>query len=92
MGYWFRKARKAAAVDGVTLHDLRHFFASGLIAAGCDVVTDQHALGHAKASTTVNTYSHHWPSGEARTRAAVEALTRDTATAATDSSRTATAI
>jgi integrase len=28
------------------LHDLRHFYASGLIAAGCDVLTVQRALGH----------------------------------------------
>src|SRR3954470_4665509 len=39
----------AAAPDGrtgeYTLHDLRHFYASGLIAAGCDVVTVQRALG-----------------------------------------------
>ena len=34
---------------GFTLHDLRHFYASGLIAAGCDVVTVQRALGHAQA-------------------------------------------
>lgn len=34
-----------AAVKTGTLHDLRHYFASGLIAAGCDVVTVQHALG-----------------------------------------------
>jgi hypothetical protein len=28
---------------------------SGLIAAGCDVVTVQRALGHSKPTTTVNT-------------------------------------
>jgi site-specific recombinase XerD len=33
------------------LHDLWHFYASGLIAAGCDVVTVQRSLGHAKATT-----------------------------------------
>jgi hypothetical protein len=30
-------------VSGVELHDLRHFYASGLIASGCDVVTVQRA-------------------------------------------------
>ncbi len=29
----------AAGCDGIYLHHLRHFYASGLIAAGCDVVT-----------------------------------------------------
>jgi integrase len=69
---------------GVTfnLHDLRHFYASGLIAAGCDVVTVQRALGHGKASLTLNTYSHLWPRAEDRTRNAAaqmlnEALTAD---------------
>jgi integrase len=40
---------------------LRHFFASGLIAASCDVVTVQRALGHASATTPLATYSHLWP-------------------------------
>ena len=55
---------------GVTLHDLRHFYASGLIAAGCDVVTVQRALGHARATTTLNTYAHLWPTADDRTRRA----------------------
>ena len=54
--------------------DLRHFYASGLIAAGCDVVTVQRALGYAQASTTLNVYAHLWPSAEDRTRAAVADL------------------
>lgn len=56
------------------LHDLRHFYASGLIAAGCDVVTVQRALGHSSATTTLNTYSHLWPTAEDRTRAAAADL------------------
>jgi integrase len=53
---------------------LRHYYASGLIAAGCDVVTVQRALGHAKATTTLNTYSHMWPTAEDRTRGAAAAM------------------
>ena len=56
------------------LHDLRHFYASGLIASGCDVVTVQRALGHASATTTLSTYSHLWPTAEDRTRNAAEAM------------------
>lgn len=56
------------------MHDLRHFCASGLIAAGCDVVTVQRALGHAKATTTLDTYSHLWPTAEDRTRSAAGAM------------------
>jgi integrase len=46
------------ALQDLKLHDLRHFYASGLMAAGCDVVTVQRALGHSKATTTRNTYAH----------------------------------
>lgn len=56
--------------DDVTLHTLRHTFASNLIASGCDVVTVQRALGHATPSITLNVYSHLWPSAEDKTRAA----------------------
>ena len=45
VGYLWRKARNAAGVDYV-LHQLRHFYASGLINANCDVATVQRALGH----------------------------------------------
>ncbi|MBP3977845.1 site-specific integrase [Microbacterium sp. BLY] len=72
--YWWKKTAAAAAVEGVRLHDLRHFYASGLIAAGCDVVTVQRALGHARPTTTLNTYGHLWPDAEDRTRAAAAGL------------------
>jgi integrase len=72
----WRATRASADLDHVRLHDLRHFYASGLIAAGCDVVTVQRALGHASASTTLNTYSHLWPTAEDRTRDAAADLLR----------------
>lgn len=56
------------------LHELRHYFASGLIAVGCDVVTVQRAMGHACATTTLNTYAHLWPSAEDKTRAAASGM------------------
>ncbi|ORA54876.1 hypothetical protein BST22_05615 [Mycolicibacterium chubuense] len=43
VGYLWRGARKGAGVDYV-LHDLRHFYASGLISENCDVVTVHRAL------------------------------------------------
>jgi Phage integrase family len=45
IGHRWRTTLKAAGLSGIKLHDLRHFYASGLIAAGCDVVTVQCALG-----------------------------------------------
>ncbi|MGC5584134.1 tyrosine-type recombinase/integrase [Ornithinimicrobium sp. W1665] len=73
---WWGRTTRAAGVEGLHLHALRHFFASGLIAAGCDVVTVQRALGHSKPSTTLDTYSHLWPDAEDRTRAAAGSLAR----------------
>ena len=75
-------------VDGVTIHDLRHFFASGLIASGCDVVTVQRALGHKTATVTLNTYSHLWPSADDRTRAGAQSLMDQAFTIPADSGRT----
>ena len=74
VGYWWRKSLSDAGLSGIKLHDLRHFYASGLIAAGCDVVTVQRSLGHAKATTTLNTYAHLWPTAEDRTRNAAESI------------------
>jgi integrase len=81
VGHWWRMARRETA-PGVRLHDLRHYFASGLIAAGCDVVTVQRALGHSSASVTLSTYAHLWPDAEDRTRKAAQAMI-DTALGAT---------
>lgn len=67
--YRWRSTRSDAGVTH-KLHDLRHYFASGLIAAGCDVVTVQRAMGHASATTTLSTYAHLWPTAEDKTRAA----------------------
>lgn len=80
---------RARHPGGPTLHDLRHSCASGLIAAGCDVVTVQRALGHSSASITLDVYSHLWPTAEDRTRAAASRLMGTAARAAADSVRTA---
>lgn len=87
--YLWKRATTGADVTGVTLHDLRHFYASGLIASGCDVVTVQRALGHASATTTLNTYAHLWPSAEDRTRVAAGGLMATVLGPSADSVRTA---
>ncbi len=74
VGNRWRRTTSAAGLADLRLHDLRHFYASGLIASGCDVVTVQRALGHASATTTLSTYSHLWPSAEDRTRAVAQSL------------------
>lgn len=72
--YLWRATRKRAGLPSARLHDLRHFYASGLIAAGCDVVTVSRALGHSSSTTTLATYAHLWPSAEDRTRQAAARL------------------
>lgn len=71
----WRQAKERTGLS-CKIHDLRHFYASGLIAAGCDVVTVQRALGHSSATITLNTYAHLWPSAEDRTREAAATLMR----------------
>ncbi|MEV6589314.1 site-specific integrase [Streptomyces acidicola] len=45
-------------------HDLRHYYASMLIASGADVKVVQQRLRHSKATTTLNTYGHLWPDSD----------------------------
>lgn len=85
--WWLRTAR-AAGIEGLRLHSLRHYFASGLIAQGCDVVTVQRALGHKSPSVTLNTYSHLWPTAEDRTREAAGQLAAEALAQIADSLRT----
>lgn len=67
-----RAARKRTDLpDGFRFHDLRHYFASLLIAAGTDVKVVQARLRHASATTTLNTYAHLWPDADESARAAV---------------------
>jgi integrase len=54
----FRRVCRAAGVSDVTMHTLRHFSASMLIASGRDVRTIAGRLGHSDASTTLRVYAH----------------------------------
>ena len=56
------------------LYTLRHTYASNLIAAGCDVVTVQRALGRILPSITLNVSPHLWPSAEDKMRAAAKSF------------------
>lgn len=69
---WHRAAEPAGLPLGATFHDLRHFYASLLIAHGCSVKSVQHRLGHQSAMETLDTYSHLWPDSDGETREAVD--------------------
>jgi integrase len=54
----FQTACGNAGIEGRVFHDLRHTFASSLIAAGVDVVFVSRQLGHASPAVTLNVYAH----------------------------------
>jgi len=76
-GYELRAGRRRAGLpESITFHDLRHFFASALIHAGCNVKQVQAALGHKSAKVTLDIYGHLWPGEEDRVRDAIGPLFR----------------
>jgi integrase len=64
--------KKARLPAGTTSHDLRHHFASVLLAAGESVVAVAERLGHENAALILSTYGHLMPDSEERTRRAVD--------------------
>ena len=62
--------------DRFRFHDLRHYYASSLIAAGLDVKVIQTRLRHRSATTTLNVYGHLMPDSHQASLDAVEALMR----------------
>ncbi len=62
----FISARRAAGLPHFRLHDLRHFMASEMLAAGVPIATVSQRLSHARASTTLNVYAHSVPGGDRR--------------------------
>ena len=60
----FSRMCKEIGLENVHLHDLRHYVATRLIAAGVDVRTVATRLGHASPSTTLNIYSAFVPEAD----------------------------
>lgn len=69
----FAETRTRAGVQGVRVHDLRHFVATQLLGSGVDVRTVAGRLGHARPSVTLDIYGHFVP---ARDRDAAVTLGR----------------
>jgi integrase len=57
----WRRIRKVAGLDGVRLHDLRHYVATQLLGAGVDPRTVAGRLGHANPTVTMTVYGHFLP-------------------------------
>ena len=83
-GRTWRCAVEQVGLRGLRLHDLRHAYASALIAAGESVKVVQTRMGHASAMVTLDVYGHLFPDSDDRTRAAVDAYLGNPA----DSART----
>ncbi|HEY6813649.1 MAG TPA: tyrosine-type recombinase/integrase [Propionibacteriaceae bacterium] len=64
--------RSAGLPLGTTSHDLRHHYASVLLAAGESVVAVAERLGHENATLVLTTYGHLLPDSEDRTRRAID--------------------
>lgn len=59
-----KKPKRRKHYEGLVFHELRHTFASQMLSAGVDIVTVQKHLGHSKASTTLDMYSHALPGND----------------------------
>jgi integrase len=70
----FARLRTQLGIDGVRLHDLRHFQATELIAAGVDVRTVAGRLGHADPSTTLRIYAAFMEPADQAAARVIEAL------------------
>jgi integrase len=57
----FIRLCKELGITGVRLHDLRHYVATSLGAAGTPIATISTRLGHRDRATTLNVYSHSLP-------------------------------
>jgi len=70
----FRQAVQRARLPAdTTTHDLRHHYASVVLAAGESVVAVAERLGHENATLVLTTYGHLMPDSEDRTRRAIDA-------------------
>jgi integrase len=78
----FRVLRHEVGLDHVRLHDLRHFVATRLLAAGIDVRTVSGRLGHSLTSTTLNVYAAFLPDADQRAAEVIGRLAHGDAEAA----------
>jgi integrase len=71
---WREAVEDAGLPEGTRFHDLRHFYASTLIAAGLHPKVIQARLGHATLAETMDTYGHLFPDAEDAGRGAIDAM------------------
>jgi integrase len=69
----WRPARNAAGIADGGLHQLRHLFASALLAGGVDIRALSEYLGHHDPTVTLRIYAHLMPSARGRALRAIKA-------------------
>lgn len=74
----WERARNAAGLPSVRLHDLRHFQATQLLDAGVPVPTVAARLGHTDGTTTMKIYAHRTRRADELAAAVVGRLLDDT--------------
>jgi integrase len=74
----FAALRKSLDLDGVRLHDLRHFVATQMLAAGDSPVQVAGRLGHSTPTVTMSTYAHWIQSQDAASAERLERLISST--------------
>lgn len=65
------RAKVKGLPEGFRFHDLRHYYASLLIAGGLDIKTVQKRVRHNSAKTTLDTYGHMFPDKDESARTVV---------------------
>lgn len=83
----FGRLRARLGLDGVRLHDLRHFVASVLGDGGVPIATISSRLGHRDNATTLNLYTHAMPATDQAAAAYLGSLLTSDRRAFADSPR-----
>jgi integrase len=68
---WSKAMLRAGIDRPLRFHDLRHRYASVLIAAGCDALTVKTLMGHSSITETYDTYGHLFPDQSERAAQAI---------------------
>ena len=72
----FNPARKRAGLEGMRFHDLRHTYASLLIAANVQPMVVAEQLGHCDARLVLQRYGHLYPGAAAQAAMALDLFLR----------------
>lgn len=70
----FKTTLKRAGLRDSRFHDLRHTYASHMLALNVPIANLSHQMGHANLSTTLNTYGHLMPGIESQVVAQLDGL------------------